>query len=225
MARDISVSLDGSTFTIETGSGGLRIRTRLMGLHNISNILAATGIAIASGVEHEYIKKGLEGLALVPGRLESVGVDAPFRIFVDYAHTDDALYNVLTLLAGLAPRGIITVFGCGGDRDKLKRPRMGRVACELSDKVVITSDNPRSEDPRDIIADITKGTRGKFSNFLIEEDRAEAIKRALRMARKGDIVLIAGKGHERYQIVGDKMRPFDDREVVKSYFGELCALR
>ncbi len=242
MAADISIGLGGSAFTVTTEKGDIRIRTRLMGMHNVSNILAAVGIAMAEGIDPSYIKAGLERVRGVPGRLESVGVSSlrshgsprppgsqrvlrsPFHVYVDYAHTDDALSNVLRLLRSAVRAGardIITVFGCGGDRDKFKRPRMGRVACLLSDKVVITSDNPRSERPASIIADIVKGTKGRFSNYVIEEDRAAAIKKALLMAKEGDCVLIAGKGHEKHQIIGDRVIPFDDRKVVKDFLRRL----
>jgi UDP-N-acetylmuramoyl-L-alanyl-D-glutamate--2,6-diaminopimelate ligase len=138
------------------------------------------------------------------------------RVFVDYAHTEDALYNVLSLLKGVVSNGrIITVFGCGGDRDRSKRPLMGKVACRLSDNVVITSDNPRSEDPKDIISQIESGVKGLFDNYCMLPDRRQAIRKAIGMASEKDIVLIAGKGHETYQIIGNRTLPFDDRKVAK----------
>lgn len=214
-AREVSLSLDGSDFTVRTNHTGFRVHTPLLGLHNVSNILAAAGFGIAEGINLDSIRAGIERVGSVPGRMEAVKTNAPFHIFVDYAHTDDALHKVLVLLRGVVRRRIITVFGCGGDRDRSKRPRMGRVACGLSDTVVITSDNPRSERPRDIIADIVRGVGRKYSNYSIEEDRAEAIRKALGMAGRGDVVIIAGKGHETYQIIGDRTLPFDDREVVR----------
>ena len=221
MAKEISTSLAGSSFTVRGLKGEFKIRTRLMGLHNVSNILAAVSIGEALGIGDRYIKRGVESLKVVPGRLEAVeGFKAPFSVFIDYAHTDDALYNVLKLLSAVAKRDIITVFGCGGDRDRFKRPRMGKTACELSSKVVITSDNPRSERPIAIIREILEGVEGKYSNYFVEEDRAKAIRRAIKMAGAGDIVLIAGKGHEKYQIIGDKAIPFDDKEVAERYLDE-----
>ncbi len=219
MAKDISASISGSRFKIMAGDGGIEIRTALLGAHNVSNILAAFAITKSQGIDLRRIKDGIERLNSVPGRLEEVCPGAPFRVFVDYAHTDDALYNVLGLLRSAAKRRIITVFGCGGNRDSSKRPRMGRAACELSDRVVITSDNPRNEDPAGIIADILNGVEGKFSNFSIEEDRAKAIASAIRMAGKGDVILIAGKGHETHQIIGGRTIPFDDREIARSILG------
>jgi len=215
-ARKISLTLDGSSFTVLTGRADFRVQTPLLGLHNVSNILAAAGFGIAEGIDPGAIRAGIERIRLVPGRMEAVKTGRPFHVFVDYAHTDDALRKVLGLLRGVSRRKIITVFGCGGDRDRSKRPRMGSVACALSDRVVITSDNPRSERPRDIIADIVRGIARKRANYSIEEDRSEAIRKALGMARRGDVVLIAGKGHETAQIIGDRTLPFDDREVVRS---------
>lgn len=157
----------------------------------------------------------LEKFPGVPGRLEAVGDGlAPFRVLVDYAHTDDALRNVLTALRQLRPSRIIVAFGCGGDRDKTKRPKMGRVAEELADMGILTSDNPRSEDPRTILAEIYSGIQ-KRAKFSVEEDRAKAIELAIREARSGDVVLIAGKGHEDYQIIGSEKRHFDDREQAR----------
>ena len=217
MAKDILTSISGSRFKIVFGDDDINIRTNLIGLHNVSNCLAAFAITKSQGIGLKHIKDGIGRLESVPGRLESVTVRAPFQVFVDYAHTDDALYNVLGILRSAAKRRIITVFGCGGNRDSAKRPRMGRAACELSDRVVITSDNPRNENPAGIINDILKGIEGRFSNFSIEEDRRKAIESAMRMAKEDDIVLLAGKGHEQYQIIGDKRLPFDDREVARNF--------
>jgi UDP-N-acetylmuramoyl-L-alanyl-D-glutamate--2,6-diaminopimelate ligase len=216
-AVDVKLSLDGSRFTVETPKGSTQVAAKLIGRHNVSNILAAVAVAYCEKISLETIKKGIEEVSFTPGRLEPVAANQPFKVFVDFAHTQDALYNVLGLLRDVAGEGrIITVFGCGGNRDRTKRPLMGRTACEFSDRVVITSDNPRFEEPSDIIREIEDGVRGAFSNYDIVEDRREAIEKALRGASKDDIVVIAGKGHEKYQIIGDKTHQFDDCEVAMS---------
>ena len=155
-------------------------------------------------------------MSFAPGRLEPVSMGQPFKVFVDFAHTQDAIFNILGLLRGVTDDGrIITVFGCGGNRDRTKRPLMGITACEFSDRVVITSDNPRHEEPLEIIKEIEKGIRHTYKNYDIVEDRRRAIEKALGMASPNDVVVIAGKGHEKYQIVKDKITPFDDCEVAR----------
>jgi len=213
-ARDIKLSLDGSRFTAFTQKGPFEINTRLIGVHNVSNVLASIAAALALNINIDVIKKGVESVNFVPGRLELVDAGQPFKIFVDYAHTEDALNNVLGLLREVAKGNIITVFGCGGNRDTKKRPLMGKAACKFSDKVIITSDNPRFEEPIRIIDDIEKGIKGKFYNYEIVDDRRKAIDRAIGLASEGDTIIIAGKGHEDYQIIKDKVMPFDDRLVV-----------
>ncbi len=212
MAKEIDLSMRGSRFTAVTPIGEMKICTKLIGAHNISNILAALCAAIALKLPKSAIVKGIEALNRVPGRLEDVEAGEKFKVLVDFAHTEDALLNVLRLLREVAGNRILTVFGCGGDRDKTKRPKMGRVACEYSDCVIITSDNPRHEDPVSIIREIENGVKGKFVNYDIIPERRDAIFKALRMALPGDIVLLAGKGHENYQIVKDSTIPFDDRK-------------
>lgn len=222
MAKDIKLSMGSSSFTVKTPSGSFDVVTRLIGMHNVSNILASIAAALALGIRPDAIKKGIGSFQSVPGRLEPVDNGQPFKVFVDFAHTEDALYNVLSLLREVAQDGrIITIFGCGGNRDRTKRPLMGRVACRLSDKVVITSDNPRFEDPGFIISEIEKGIKGMFTNYEITPDRREAIGKALRSAGSGDIVLIAGKGHEKYQLVKDRVIPFDDCKVAYSVLEEI----
>ncbi|OGW92967.1 MAG: UDP-N-acetylmuramoyl-L-alanyl-D-glutamate--2,6-diaminopimelate ligase [Omnitrophica bacterium RIFCSPLOWO2_02_FULL_45_16] len=217
MASSIFLSMDSSAFSIKTPKCSFKVKTALIGRHNISNILASVAAAIALGVSVEAIKKGIESFTSVPGRLEIVDLGQPFKVFVDYAHTEDALYNILSLLREVTKNGrIITVFGCGGNRDRSKRPLMGNVACRFSDKVVVTSDNPRFEDSAGIISEIETGIKRKFSNYCLVEDRRTAIDNALKSASKGDVVVIAGKGHEKYQIMKDRVMPFDDREVVRS---------
>ncbi|MBI4974281.1 MAG: UDP-N-acetylmuramoyl-L-alanyl-D-glutamate--2,6-diaminopimelate ligase [Candidatus Omnitrophica bacterium] len=216
MARNLKVSQEGSSFLAATPNGSVKIATRLIGFHNISNILAGIAASVAQGIDLRKAKDGIESLTLIPGRLEEIDLGQPFKVFVDYAHTEDALYNTLSTLKKIAKRNIITVFGCGGDRDRKKRPLMGRAACRFSDKAIMTSDNPRFEDPYQIIKEIEDGVRGEFSNYVIIEDRRDAIEKAIAIALKDDIVVIAGKGHERCQIIEDKVIPFDDREVVRS---------
>ena len=196
----------------------IKIRTSLIGEYNLYNVLSAVICALNFGIQPEDIKKGIENIRTVPGRLEKVECGQKFTVLVDYAHTDDALKNVLTTLNKLPHKKIITVFGCGGDRDRSKRPLMGEVAVNLSDYVIITSDNPRSENPEKIILDIEVGIhRTGKSNYEIIIDRELAIKRALSMAEESDIVLLAGKGHESYQIIGDQKIHFDDREIARNF--------
>jgi UDP-N-acetylmuramyl-tripeptide synthetase len=173
------------------------------------------------GYDLEHIKAGIENLACVPGRLEPVEAGQDYAVLVDYAHTDDALRNVLNCLRPLVRGRLFVVFGCGGDRDRGKRPKMGRVASEMADKVFLTSDNPRSESPTSILSEIASGVR-QGADYTIEPDRRGAIKLALQCATKDDVVLIAGKGHETYQIFRDKTVGFDDRAVAREILGELA---
>jgi UDP-N-acetylmuramyl-tripeptide synthetase len=201
--------------------------SEMVGHHNLENMLCAAGVAVALGIPSEIIASGIERAAAAPGRLEPVTDPSGRFIFVDYAHTPDALENVLKALKALKKGRLICVFGCGGDRDRQKRPLMGAIAVNLSDLAVVTSDNPRSEAPLSIIEDIVKGIDGSADTasnapdrpsgderpvYIVEPDRRKAIHIALSEAMAGDIVLIAGKGHERYQIVGDRTLHFDDRE-------------
>jgi UDP-N-acetylmuramoyl-L-alanyl-D-glutamate--2,6-diaminopimelate ligase len=183
------------------------------------NALQAAAAAWSLGVPAGTIERALASCKAPPGRLEPVtGPSDPFAVLVDYAHTDDALLNVLSALRPLVGPGgrLVTVFGCGGDRDRTKRPRMMRVACERSDRVVVTSDNPRTEDPAAIIEEVVGGRpEGSGAEVVREPDRARAIELAVGEARPGDIVLVAGKGHEDYQVVGTEKRPFDDRAVAR----------
>lgn len=212
-AERYDLSEKGSQITIKTGRGRLFLSAKLVGKHNVSNILAAVAFGVSQGVKLSVIKKGIEAVRAVPGRLDRIDSRKGFSVFVDYAHTDDALKNVLESLAAIVHNGrIITVFGCGGDRDKGKRPKMGRVATSLSDYCFVTSDNPRSEKPQRIVRDIVRGIIRK--NFEVELDRSKAIQKAVNMARSGDVVLVAGKGHETYQVIGSKILPFNDKAVV-----------
>jgi UDP-N-acetylmuramoyl-L-alanyl-D-glutamate--2,6-diaminopimelate ligase len=215
-ARDIILSLDGTRFQVDSPAGSFEIKTPLLGRFNVSNLLAAFGAALALDVPPETAILGLASLAGVPGRLERVAVGQDFTVVVDYAHTDDALKNLLETVRELGPRRIITVFGCGGDRDRTKRPLMGAVAARLSDVVVVTSDNPRSEPPEAILEEIQRGMNGtRRAQRHVIVDRREAIGRAVGMAGPGDAVVIAGKGHETYQVLRDRTVPFDDRQVAR----------
>jgi UDP-N-acetylmuramoyl-L-alanyl-D-glutamate--2,6-diaminopimelate ligase len=209
------------------GTGRLRVRSPLLGRPNAFNMAAAAATALALGVPPGEVEQGLLSIRGVPGRFEPIDEGQPFTVLVDYAHTDDALRNLLMAVRDLRPRQVIAVFGCGGDRDRGKRPLMGFAAASGSDIVVVTSDNPRSEDPMAIIQDILPGTRRAFEaepsgrsgeeRCLVIPDRKEAIRRALSLAGEGDCVVIAGKGHETYQILGDRTIPFDDREVAREF--------
>ncbi len=213
-AEQITYGLDGSTFLLHAGGKAMPIKTPFIGQYNISNMLAALSCAIMEGVSLNMIKSALAKEIELPGRLELVDRRGPIKVFIDYAHTDDALSKVLYTLSRLKERRIITVFGCGGNRDKAKRPRMGSVCTAYSDHIFVTSDNPREEDPKDIANDIVKGIRGASKSFKVVLDRRQAIEEAIEMADDRDIVLIAGKGHEKYQIIGKRHMPFDDKEIA-----------
>jgi UDP-N-acetylmuramoyl-L-alanyl-D-glutamate--2,6-diaminopimelate ligase len=217
----LSFSLAGLRFDVRTPRGTLEINSRLVGRPNVYNILAAVATATALDISFDAIERGIKQLAGVPGRFEvASGAKDEMTVVVDYAHTDDALRNLLETARPLVHGRLITVFGCGGDRDRTKRPLMGAVANRLSDVIVITSDNPRTEDPMRIIAEIQRGipadARGSASTGqLAIVDRREAINKAIELARPGDLVLIAGKGHEKYQVIGDRVLPFDDVAVAR----------
>jgi len=214
--RKPSVSLSGIEFIAETPAGKIEIRSKLVGQPNVYNILAATGAGVALALPLDVIARGVAQLSAVPGRFERIEVGQPFLVVVDYAHTDDALRNLLATATKLNPGGrIITLFGCGGDRDRTKRPLMGEAAGQASDIVVLTSDNPRSEDPLLIINDVIVGVQRTKAKVFVEPDRQKAIEIAIDEARSGDIVLLAGKGHESYQVLRDSTIEFDDREVAR----------
>ena len=213
-AENISLSINGSSFDLVFKGGRINIKSPLIGKHNVYNILAAVSTVIEGNHQDEMIKKALESSLPVPGRLEPVQTNAPFRFFVDYAHTPNALENVLGCLHSLTLGKLICVFGCGGDRDTTKRPVMGKIAVELSDNVIVTSDNPRTEAPESIIDQIEKGMRG-YDNYSIIPDRKEAIFEAVKLAQKDDTIIIAGKGHEDYQIIGDMRNHFCDKEIAQ----------
>ena len=223
-AREIELSAKGATFDIVSPAGRKTIQSPLLGDFNVSNVLAATAVALELEIPLESIARSIEGFEGVPGRLETIDEGQDFTVAVDYAHSPDALENVLRTIRGLAPARVITLMGCGGDRSPEKRAPMGRIAAELSDLVVVTADNSRSEKTRDIIEDIQEGMKGHESKILVEEDRAAAILQAIRCARTADFVLLSGKGHEATQTEGGVTRPFDDRiqsrEALRKVLGK-----
>jgi UDP-N-acetylmuramoyl-L-alanyl-D-glutamate--2,6-diaminopimelate ligase len=213
--------LQGLAFDVRTPRGTVHVQSRLVGRANVYNILAAVATATALDVPFDAIERGVRVLDGVPGRFQVVsGPKDEVTVVVDYAHTDDALRNLLETARPLATGRLITVFGCGGDRDRTKRPLMGAVAGRLSDVIVITSDNPRSEDPNRIIEEIQRGItadtrRDRAQRILTIVDRGAAIAKAIEVASAGDLVLVAGKGHEQYQLIGDRTLPFDDVAVAR----------
>jgi UDP-N-acetylmuramoyl-L-alanyl-D-glutamate--2,6-diaminopimelate ligase len=216
----LSLSLQGLVFDVRTPRGAVHVASPLVGRPNIYNILAAVSVTSALDVPLDVVERGIAGLNGVPGRFERVSSpDDDVTVVIDYAHTDDALRNLLETARPLAARRLITVFGAGGDRDRTKRPLMGMVAARLSDVVVITSDNPRSEDPQRILEEINLGaqqeTRQRDVRVASIVDRRDAIHYAVNQGSAGDLILIAGKGHEKYQEVGGRLLPFDDVAVAR----------
>jgi UDP-N-acetylmuramoyl-L-alanyl-D-glutamate--2,6-diaminopimelate ligase len=192
-----------------------------VGRINVYNILAAIGAGIGLSIPNDIIETGIRNLHAVAGRFQRIDQGQPFLVVVDYAHTDDALQNLIRTARELITKGrIITLFGCGGSRDRTKRPIMGETSGKLSDLTILTSDNPRQEDPLKIISDVVVGMQKSGGKYLIEPDRAKAISLAIEEARPGDIVLLAGKGHEDYQIFADRTIHFDDREVARKALGD-----
>ena len=220
VAKDLELSAQGLAFTVE----GLRVRSQLRGAFNASNCLAAFAAARQAGIGDDAIIEGIASLAGVPGRLQPIDEGQAFLVVVDYAHTPDSLDNVLRTARELTDHGLIAVFGCGGDRDREKRPIMGEVATRLADLTIITSDNPRSEDPQAIIDEIERGAARGAGRYIVEPDRRAAIHLAVSRAKPNDVVVIAGKGHETGQEYRDRTVPFDDRavaaEAVRSVLGE-----
>ena len=222
-ARDVRTDLRGTTFTAETPLGRTAVRLRHLGDYSVYNALAALAVGACLDAPLEQIAAGLAAAPPVPGRFELVDVGQDFVVAVDYAHKPDALQRVLESARRLGPHRVITVFGCGGDRDRAKRPVMGRIAAELSDWTIVTSDNPRSEEPHAIVDEILAGIRSvdpTGARFTAEPDRGRAIAHAVAIAESGDIVLIAGKGHEPYQLVAGKRLDFDDRLVARAALEE-----
>jgi UDP-N-acetylmuramoyl-L-alanyl-D-glutamate--2,6-diaminopimelate ligase len=219
-AEVVSMAASGMSFQLQSPLGAVEIRTRLTGKVNVYNLLAASACAVGRGLTLEEVAAGVASLTHVPGRFQSVGAGQPFTVIVDYAHTDDALRNLIALARDFVKeRGgrVITLFGCGGDRDRTKRLLMGKAAGEGSDFVVLTSDNPRSEDPEEILRDVLPGLEATHAKYVMEVDRATAIQLAMDEAHAGDIVLLAGKGHEKTQTLRNGTIPFDDVEVASCY--------
>lgn len=214
--KKYQLAFSGLEFTAQTPAGKIEVQSKLVGKINVYNILAAVGAGIALEIPNAAIERGIRELESVPGRFERIAEGQPFLVIVDYAHTDDALRNLISTARELCPENrIITVFGAGGDRDRTKRPLMGEAAGNLSDVVVLTSDNPRSEDPLRIINDVLVGLQKGGKKYHVEADRGKAIEIALDQARPGDIVLLAGKGHETYQVLKEGTIDFDDRQVAR----------
>ncbi|MCX5780902.1 MAG: UDP-N-acetylmuramoyl-L-alanyl-D-glutamate--2,6-diaminopimelate ligase [Firmicutes bacterium] len=217
-AIQLHSSLKGSQFTVVHGTDTFDINMKLIGRFNVYNALAAIAFALCEGVDKTIIKSALEKIKGVPGRFELVDCGQDFTVVVDYAHTPDGLENILRTGREILENRLITVFGCGGDRDKSKRPLMGKIAAQYSDFCIVTSDNPRSEDPEAIIDDIIPGLKAVENSYYAKIiDRREAIHQAICLAKKGDLVVIAGKGHETYQLINDQVLEFDDRLVAAEF--------
>jgi UDP-N-acetylmuramoyl-L-alanyl-D-glutamate--2,6-diaminopimelate ligase len=230
LAENVRLSLGGTAFTAATPAGTFPVESHLVGEHNVYNLLAAIGVALHEGATSDQICQAVATVRNVPGRFERVMAGQSFTVVVDYAHTEDALVRLLSAAQALKAGRIITVFGCGGDRDRGKRPKMGRAAVQYSDVVVLTSDNPRTEDPLAILEEVEAGVMEALRQrptvqYRKVADRREAIGVAVRLAQPGDMVLIAGKGHEDYQIIGTRKFHFDDREVAREAIAQLspCA--
>jgi UDP-N-acetylmuramoyl-L-alanyl-D-glutamate--2,6-diaminopimelate ligase len=227
-ATDRAVTSQGSNFVLQTPDGRAEVHMALIGKHNIENALAAAALVGETfGLSVNQIAQGLRDASGAPGRLQAVRLGQPFAVLVDYAHTDDALENVLTALLPLTRRILGVVFGCGGDRDRYKRPRMARTAETLADALYVTSDNPRTEEPQSILDEIVGGlSAAGRSKAIVEIDRRTAIQRVIADAEEGDVVLIAGKGHENYQILGKQKHHFDDVEeataAIHKWHGHLA---
>ena len=219
LAKDITITNISVDFKVKLGTRNERIKVNIPGRYSVYNALAAISLANSLGIDTEKIKEGLENI-IVPGRNELVPNKENLPIMIDYAHTAESLENVLQASKTYTPGKVICVFGCGGDRDKEKRPRMGEVAGRLADYTIVTTDNPRTEVPEDIIKDIEVGiskTKGKYEIIV---DRKEAINKAIKMMGKRDLVILAGKGHETYQEINGVKNPFDEREIIKEILGE-----
>ncbi len=223
-AEHTDIQATGAVFDIAGSFGSMNLTLKITGFFNVYNVLSAVGAALAEGITPAVIKNALEKFQSVPGRFELVNAGQDFSVIVDYAHTPDGLENILQTAQKIAKQRIIVVFGCGGDRDRTKRPIMGKLAAVYGDVVIATSDNPRSEDPEVILTEIEVGIKDGLASGKIYEkisDRRQAISRALHLAAKDDIVIVAGKGHEDYQILSDRTISFDDKEVVKEIIREM----
>jgi UDP-N-acetylmuramyl-tripeptide synthetase len=216
---DSRLSAEGSWFTLETPIGKEKVHIELLGRFNLENSLCAAACALALGIPLDQVAAGLEAPDYIPGRAQPVRVNQPFDVLIDYAHSPDALEKILQTARELCRGKLLVVFGCGGDRDRGKRPLMGKVASENADVVVVTSDNPRSEDPLAIIAEIKPGLLPS-TKVIVEPDRYKGISAALDLCEDDDLLVVAGKGHENYQIIGNQQFRFDDREIVEKILRE-----
>ncbi len=223
-ARDIEITEDGVSFELQLqGMHNIEINLMMTGMFNVYNAMAAASCAIILGVSAENIKSGLESMPSVPGRIEMLPTNTPYRVILDYSHVPDALENILTTVRQFAKARVIALFGCGGDRDRGKRPMMGEIGGKLADLSILTSDNPRTEDPMKILAAIEEGIKPTGGQYVVIENRREAIRYALETAEEGDIIVLAGKGHETYQEINGVKNPFDEKVVVQELLEELRA--
>ena len=221
-ARDIEISETGVTFRMCVLEQGERlVHLRLTGIFNVYNALTAAAAALALGIGLDDIVRGLESVTAVPGRAEMLETHTPYKVLLDYSHSPEALENILTAVRDFTKGRVIALFGCGGDRDHGKRPMMGEIGGRLADYCILTSDNPRNEDPYDILAAIEEGIKRTAGEYTVIENRREAIRYALNMAKEGDLVVLAGKGHETYQEIKGVKRPFDEKVVVRELLDEM----
>ena len=221
-ARDIEITEEGVHFTVQMqGMDDIRIRMRMTGMFNVYNALAASSCALILGVDPANIREGLEAVASVPGRIEMLQTGTPYKVILDYSHAPEALRNILKTVRQFARNRVICVFGCGGDRDKGKRPMMGEIGGKMADYCILTSDNPRTENPLVILAAIEKGIKPTGGKYEVIENRREAIRRALEMGEDGDVIVLAGKGHETYQEIMGVKRPFDEKVIVSEILLEM----
>ena len=221
-ARDIEITEEGVHFSVQMqGMKELRIRMRMTGMFNVYNALAASSCALVMGIEPEQIREGLEAVASVPGRIEMLQTGTPYKVILDYSHAPEALRNILKTVRQFTRNRVIAVFGCGGDRDKGKRPMMGEIGGKLADYCILTSDNPRTENPLVILAAIEKGIKPTGGKYEVIENRREAIRKALEMGEDGDVIVLAGKGHETYQEIMGVKRPFDEKVIVSEILLEM----
>lgn len=221
-ARDIEISEDGVSFSIFLrGVEEMSVKMHLTGMFNVYNALAAAALAMIMGIDRDAIREGLESVKNVPGRVEMLDTHTPYKVILDYSHSPDALKNILKAVRAFTRNRLIVLFGCGGDRDHGKRPLMGEIGGQLADFSILTSDNPRTEDPNAILASIESGIKKTDGQYIIIENRREAIRHALDMAREGDVLILAGKGHETYQDIMGVKRPFDEKVVVQELLSEM----
>ncbi len=221
-ARDIEISENGVDFKMSLhGAHDFPVHLAMTGMFNVYNAMAAASCAMVLGIDTESIRKGLEAIQSVPGRIEMLQTNTPYKIILDYSHSPDALKNILKTVRQFARGRVIALFGCGGDRDHAKRPIMGRIGGQLADFCVLTSDNPRSEDPMQILKSIEEGIRPTGKPYTVIENRREAIRYAMTIAQEGDIIVLAGKGHETYQEIMGVKRPFDEKTVVRELLEEM----